>query len=300
MPNSNSVALAALALLATATPASAARPKPAQDRVLVFHRTAAFKHNSIPAGVAAIVRLGERNGFAVDETEAADAFTPANLAKYKAVVFLHTTGNVLPDPAERAALEGYIRHGGGYFGIHAASDMGPLRTEWPWYLGLVGAAFKGHTNGRIWSDTPTRFGVYAGKLAEAPADADTPVAGVRAMSWEPATVVVEQRASPLVRGWAAKERRADEWYGFIDNPRPNVRVVVSVDETTYTPAAGAMAGDHPIAWCHAYDGGRSVYTAMGHPIAAWSDAKFLGQVLGGIEMAMGRARFDCRPSGKPR
>ena len=95
----------------------------------MFHRAAGFVHASIPGGIAAIAQLGARNGFQVDETADPAAFTRANLARYKAVVFLSTTGNVLADAANRSAMERYIQAGGGYLGIHAASDMGSLRTE---------------------------------------------------------------------------------------------------------------------------------------------------------------------------
>jgi type 1 glutamine amidotransferase len=90
--------------------------------------------------------------------------------------------------------------------------------------------------------------------------------------------------------------RIDEWYGFRENPRPNVHVLASLDESSYDPFRGDMgpgAADHPIAWCQKFEGGRSVYTGMGHPAAAWSDSKFLRHILGAIEMAAGHARFRC-------
>ena len=77
---------------------------------------------------------------AVDATEDAAAFTDANLARYDVVVWLTTTGDVLTD-AQQAAFERYIRAGGGYAGIHAASDT---EYDWAWYGGLVGAYFRDH------------------------------------------------------------------------------------------------------------------------------------------------------------
>src|SRR5207302_3641097 len=66
-----------------------------QPRVLVFSKTAGFRHTSIGVGIAAVKKLGQENGFAVDATEDAGAFTSKNLARYNAVVFLSTTGDVL-------------------------------------------------------------------------------------------------------------------------------------------------------------------------------------------------------------
>ena len=44
-------------------------PKAAADpfSVLVFSKTAGFRHDSIPAGIAAIQQLGAANGFTVDD-----------------------------------------------------------------------------------------------------------------------------------------------------------------------------------------------------------------------------------------
>src|SRR5215831_3112240 len=70
-------------------------PAQSQARALVFSKTAGFRHDSIPDGIAAIRQLGQQNGFDVDATEDSSMFTDANLARYQAVVFLSTTGDVL-------------------------------------------------------------------------------------------------------------------------------------------------------------------------------------------------------------
>jgi type 1 glutamine amidotransferase len=108
--------------------------------VLVFSKTAGFRHDSIPAGIQAIRELGAANNFTVTATEDAAAFTTANLAQYEAVVFLNTTGDVLND-TQQAAFESYIRGGGGYVGVHAAADT---EYDWPFYGNLVGAYFASH------------------------------------------------------------------------------------------------------------------------------------------------------------
>ena len=80
--------------------------------------------------------LTEHN-FRVDFTEDSSVFTDVNLAHYDAVVFLLTTGTILDDN-QKAAFERYIRSGGGYVGVHSASDT---EYDWSWYGGLVGAYF---------------------------------------------------------------------------------------------------------------------------------------------------------------
>ncbi|MGQ4385458.1 ThuA domain-containing protein [Streptomyces sp. SAS_270] len=222
-------------------------------RVLVFSKTAGFRHDSIPDGVTAVQQLGETGGFTVDATEDAAAFTSANLRRYDAVVFLSTTGDVL-DPAQQTAFEGYIRHGGGYVGIHAAADT---EYDWAFYGGLVGAWFQSHP------------------------------------AIQPATVNVEDRSHPATSGLSRTWDRTDEWYNYRSNPRERVHVLASLDESSYT--GGTMNGDHPIAWCQNYRGGRAFYTGAGHTKESYADPAFRQHLLGGIRYAIGAAQADCRP-----
>ncbi|GAB2942861.1 hypothetical protein GCM10027048_04410 [Hymenobacter coalescens] len=106
----------------------------------MFYKTAGFYHSSIPVAIEALRKLGADNNIQVDTTRVAANFTQATLAKYKAVVFLSTTGDVLND-AQQRAFEEYIKAGNGFVGVHAATDT---EYDWPWYNGLVGAYFDGH------------------------------------------------------------------------------------------------------------------------------------------------------------
>ena len=111
-----------LGLLAAATLAHAE-----QFKVLVFSKTAGWHHDAIPAGVAAIQRLGQLHDFGVFWTEDANrVMNDKELAKYQAVVFLLTTGDIL-NAEQEAAFERYIRAGGGFVGVHSAAD-----TEHGW------------------------------------------------------------------------------------------------------------------------------------------------------------------------
>ena len=143
--------LAAAVVLACglgSTPGSAstrpttARPRPPPPPTTSWSSPARrrFRHGSIPAGVAAVEELGAEHGFTVTATEDAATFNDADLAHYEVVLWLSTTGDVL-DPGQQAAFERYIQGGGGYVGVHAASDT---EYDWPWYGGLVGAYFNGH------------------------------------------------------------------------------------------------------------------------------------------------------------
>ena len=181
--------LAAAVLLAA--PASAAKPR---FRVLVFSATEGFRHDSIPAGVAAVRSLGAAHGFAVDATEDPSAFTDRRLRRYAAVMFLSTTGDVL-DAAQQAAFRRYVRRGGGFAGVHAAADT---EAGWAWYGGLVGARFLRHP------------------------------------AVQRATIRVTDRRHPSTRRLPRRWTRTDEWYDFRAQPRRGVRVLARLDESSYS------------------------------------------------------------------
>ena len=237
-----------VALLTGAARGPAAAPQ--QPRVLVFTKTAGFRHASIPVAVQAVHELGARNGFGVDATEDAGDFSDATLRRYVAVVFLLTTGDVL-DAAQQEALRRYIRAGGGFVGVHSASDT---EHDWPWYGGLVGAYFRSHP------------------------------------AIQRATVSVADRDHPSTSHLPARWVREDEWYNFAAPPPDAVRVLCLLDETSYEPGEGAMGARHPIAWWRPYDGGRSWYTAGGHTDASYAEPLFRRHLLGGIRYATGLAR----------
>ena len=111
-----------------------------EKRVLIFSKAIKFYHESIPAGVAAVTKLCQENGIAVDTTTNGAYFQEDSLAKYSTVIFLNTSGEIL-DYRQQADFERYIQAGGGYVGIHCASAT---EYQWPWYNQLVGAWFNGH------------------------------------------------------------------------------------------------------------------------------------------------------------
>lgn len=221
--------------------------RPAEVKVLVFSKTEAFRHESIESGIEAIKKLGAKNNFTVVATENADDFNENYLKDFMAIVFLNTTGNVL-DPVQQSQMERYIQAGGGYVGVHSATDT---EYGWPWYGKLAGAYFDSH---------PMNPNVQEGTV----------------------NVVQANHAATdsLPSSWSV----ADEWYNF-KSLEPSNNVLITVDESTYK--GGTNGNPHPISWYKEYDGGRSFYTAMGHTKEQFSDAKFLSHLLGGIKYAIG-------------
>ena len=248
------------------------------ENVLVFSKTSAttFRHDSIPAGIAAIQELGAANDFDVDATEDSTQFTSANLAQYDAVVFLSTTGDVLND-SEQAAFEGYMRNGGGFVGIHAAADT---EYAWPWYGQMLGGYFRNHPAG-----TPT------------------------------ATVQIEDGDEPSTEGLPTAWQRTDEWYNYQSFETPSaggggddysvrdsgVKVLATMDESTYNEDDGSEGtnDDHPITWCSDFDGGHVWYTGLGHTQESFGTGagNIRSHILGGLQTVTGAEPADC---GEPR
>ncbi len=116
---------------------------PTGTRVLVFSKTAKFRHDSIPVAVDTLLRIAGEQGLQADATEDASAFSRDGLARYRVIVFVNTTGDVL-DETQQQALQGFMRGGGGFVGVHSAADT---EHGWPWYGELVGAWFHKHPPG---------------------------------------------------------------------------------------------------------------------------------------------------------
>ncbi|MEV0460326.1 ThuA domain-containing protein [Catellatospora methionotrophica] len=254
------VALAALVLsTSVAGPASAAP----RFRVLVFSKVTNFYHDSIPAGVAAVQQLGVANNFEVEATTDAAAFTDANLARFDALVFNNTNSTpasgALLNAAQRLALQNFVRGGGGWVGLHAASAS---ERDWAWYDGLVGTIFDQHP------DFSSTGGVFPGR------------------------VKVLDRAHPSTKNLPELWERSEEWYNWITNPTGRVHTLAQIKVRDGIPGMNEGV-DHAYSWCQNYDGGRSWFTAGGHSISSFSEPYFLDHLRYGIEWAAGAVAGDC-------
>lgn len=165
------------------------KPKP---KVLIFSKTAGFHHQSIAKAIPAIAKLGKENGFDVDTTTDASKFTDENLKQYKALLFVSPTGTLFNDE-QRAAFRRYIQAGGGFMGIHSATDA---EYGWPWYNGLVGAYFTSHPHQQV-----AKLEIIDAK--------------------DPST-------KHLPKEWVRK----DEWYNFRDIQK-DLHILITIDEKSY-------------------------------------------------------------------
>lgn len=214
--------------------------------LLVFSKTAGWRHDSIEAGIEAVAELGREHGFSVTATEYAGHFTEENLRRYNAVLFLNTTETVF-DETQREAFKSYIQRGGGFAGVHSATDT---EYGWPWYGELVGAWFDNHPN-----------------------DPNVREAIIRVVNPD------HSATEMLPEEW----QREDEWYNF-GYMNDDVNVLLELDTDSYE--GSDHPGNHPIAWYHDFDGGRAFYTALGHTIESFSEELFLSHLAGGLKYAM--------------
>jgi len=214
-----------------------------EKKILVFSKTDGFRHSSIPAGQKRLRAIGQQLEIQVDTTENATLFTEENLRNYQGIVFLNTTGNILNEQ-QQEAFERYIQAGGGFAGIHAATDT---EYEWPWYTRLVGAQFDGH---------PSNPNVQEGEA------------------------IAVNHNHPSMEGFPQKWKVKDEFYDF-KNVYKNLNVLVQIDEKTYKE--GKMGDNHPMSWFHEYDGGKAFYTNFGHTDETYEDEVFIKHVTGGIK-----------------
>ena len=104
-------------------------------------------------------------------------------------------------------------------------------------------------------------------------------------------IQVADRVHPSTEHLSARWQRRDEWYNYRRNPRGRVHILATLDEGSYD--GGNHGFDHPIAWCHDYDGGRSWYTGGGHTRESYGEPQFMQHILGGIEYATGVTAADC-------
>ena len=160
--------------------------------VLIFTKTLGFRHDSIESGIAAIRALGEQNGFKVFHTEDASVINIKKLENYHVVIFLNTSGDIL-DNEQQKHFKRYIQTGGGWVGIHSATDT---EYEWPWYGQLAGAFFNGHP--RI----------------------------------QNADLIVTNKSHPTTKNLPDLWSRKDEWYNF-RYLNPQINILINIDEDSY-------------------------------------------------------------------
>jgi type 1 glutamine amidotransferase len=245
------LALGLIFALAPAGKSSRANERPAA--VLYFTHSAGYRHEVIPVSQAILKEIGAgAPRFEVVASEDVSVFTPENLRRFGAVMFF-TTGELPLSDAQKAALTGFVRSGGGFLGVHSATDT---FYQWGEYLKLIGGYFNEHP----WH--------------------------------QEVRIEVADSASPLVGFLGSSFTIADEIYQIADFDDRGSHVLLRLDPTSVDLTASGVhprSYGWPLAWTRSYGEGRVFYTALGHEEAVWRDPRYQQMLRNAVLWAMGRS-----------
>ncbi len=240
-----------VAVLAFADTSPRAQDGP--DRILYFTRSAGYRHEVIPVSREILTRLGETPPrFEVTASEDVGMFTAESLRRYRAVMFF-TTGELPMSDAQKQALTDFVRGGGGFLGVHSATDT---FYQWPEYGRLIGGYFNEHP----WHQ------------------------GVR--------IEVADPSNPLVAFLGTSIALTDEIYQIRDFDAGGSKVLLRLDPASVDltrPEVHPQPYGWPLAWTRSYGSGRVFYSALGHEEAVWRDARYQQILRNAVLWAMGRS-----------
>jgi type 1 glutamine amidotransferase len=184
-----------------------------------------------------------KDDFSIDYIENTDNIDDQFLSHYQLFLQLNFPPYAWT-PTAVAAFQKYIEEGrGGWIGFHHATLLGEFDgySMWPWFSTFMGSI---------------RFTKYIPTFASG-------------------KVTVEAPSHPAMKNLPSSfEIANEEWYTYDRSPRPNVRVLASVDENTYTPARAIKMGDHPVVWTNEHYKARNIYIFMGHHPELFQDSSF--------------------------
>jgi type 1 glutamine amidotransferase len=212
------------------TPAQA--PKPG-FKVIAIAESGGIHKPFVDAAKIWLAKEAVADGFTIDYIENTSSIDDAFLSHYQLFLQLNYPPYAWT-PTAMAAFQRYIEEGrGGWIGFHHATLLGEFDGYpiWPWFSTFMGGI---------------RFTNYI----------PTFVSG---------TVIVEAPTHPVMKGLGSSFTiENEEWYSYDHSPRPNVHVLASVDENSYTPTTSIKMGDHPVIWTNEHYKARNIYIFMGH------------------------------------
>jgi type 1 glutamine amidotransferase len=248
--------IALLGSAATIRPLGARGERPS-ERILYFTYSAGYRHEVIPLSKSILTQLGRNSGVEVTATEDTSEFSTENLERYRAVMF-YTTGELPMSAAEKTALLDFVRSGGGFLGVHSATDT---FYAWPEYLDLIGGYFNGHP-------------------------------------WHQAvTIEVVDPGDPLVAFLGNSLPIEDEIYQISDFDHRGSHVLLRLDQNSVDlskPGVHQRFYGWPLAWTRFYGQGRVFYTALGHEASVWQDPRYQRILTNAILWSIRRLPLDSK------
>jgi type 1 glutamine amidotransferase len=253
-----------------ALPAKAAAEPKAKRKVLIYSKTAGFRHSSIPVGTKAFIMMGDKtHAYLAEATEDPSYFAPEKLNQFDAVIMLNTTGDCLrpafdkndKDGAAKAkeleetykkSLKAFVEGGKGLMGTHSATDT---YHNWTDYNKMMGGTFVSH-----------------------PWHTKVPVKNL-----EP--------SHPLNSAFAGKDLEiADEIYMFRNNTSlPTERTILLALDTKAMDVSKGKRDDglYAVSWAATYGKGRTFYCSLGHREEIYHNPQILAHYLAGLQYVLG-------------
>ena len=255
-----------------------AKPK-AKRNILIFSKTAGFRHSSIELGTRAMTLLGDKTGaYTAFATEDESYFEPEKLAKFDAVFMLNTTEDVFKQKTgsneEKAKRESelktslldFVKSGKGLIGIHSATDT---YKGWKEYNQMMGGAFVSHP----WH--------------------------------KKVPVKLTDPKSPVNAAFDGKDFEiADEIYMFRDDTAKTTdrRFLLEMDISKMDQkdqnGGKRKDGTYGISWISTFGKGRTFYCSLGHREEIFWNTTILKHYLAGIQYALGDLDADATPTEK--
>jgi len=226
-------------------------------RVLAIAEAGGIHKPFVDAAKIWLAREANVDGFVVDYIENTEPINDEYLSHYQLCLQLNYPPYAWT-PNAMAAFQRFIEEGrGGWIGFHHATLLGEFDgyPMWPWFSKFMGGI---------------RFKTYI-------------------PSFVSGKVIVEAPSHPVMLGLTSPfEIDNEEWYTYDKSPRPNVHVLASVNETSYSPSTAIKMGDHPVVWTNEHVKARNVYIFMGHHGELFQNKSFTTLFHNSIVWAAGR------------
>ena len=236
---------------------SAKYPFQPEYKVLVLTERGGQHESFVAAALKWLDRYAADNNLEITVINNTNVIDEDYLRNYKVFIQLDYPPYNWSEKAIPAFVR-YIEEGlGGWIGFHHATLLGEFDgyPMWTWFSDFMGSI---------------RFDNYIAAKASA-------------------RVNVEDSGHPVMQGVSASfVLDNDEWYTFNKSPRPNVRVLASVDESTYNPPSDIKMGDHPVVWVNEEMKARNIYFLMGHDQALFQSNDFARMFENAVRWASGK------------
>ncbi|MFN8205934.1 MAG: ThuA domain-containing protein [Bacteroidales bacterium] len=216
---------------------------PRQTKILVLAEEEGLHAPFVEAAKDWLKQTGKECHFTVDFIPNADPVNDSFLLAYSIIIQLNYPPYGWPPEAAKA-FQNYITQGrGGWIGFHHAALLGEFDGYplWTWFSEFMGGI---------------RYENYIADFASGLVKNEFPTHPC--MQNIPMTFTID----------------SEEWYAWDRAPGDGVRILASVDETSYRPPSNLKMGFHPVVWTNEKMKARNVYIFMGHHASLFQNPAF--------------------------